>query len=324
MNIKRTLTLPNVSERRHVHILNPAAGNKKFYDASLRVLQNQGDEIIESKIPGEIRTLVAELFTRDPLAHAIVYGGDGTVYETINGIMDSGMSETASFSVIPTGSGNDFSAYANNPDNFSKTDLYKIDIVKATCGDNLYHFANMMNIGFDCSVVKETYTLKKKPLLHGSTAYIAGVLKVLAEKKTMDVQLILSSCCNLANNQPISDVKFNKKILLTACANAQFCGGGFKAAPLASITDSLLDVLVINDVSRLKFFSLVGDYRKGSYISQNGEMRDKFNSVISYIKCKRYEISGAEYFCLDGEIFPTNGNSIKAEVLPGKIFFAAL
>lgn len=307
-----------------MHILNPAAGNRKLYDASLRVLQNQKEEIIESKNPGEIRELVAELFVKDPLAHAIVYGGDGTVYETINGIMDSGMSDTASFSVIPTGSGNDFSAYANNPDNFAKTDLYKISIVKVSCGTFINHYVNMMNIGFDCSVVKETYTLKKKPLLHGSSAYIAGVLKVLAEKKTLDSEITLSGCRDLSSNQPIPDVKLNKKILLTACANAQFCGGGFKAAPLASITDGLLDVLVINNVSRLKFLSLVGDYRNGSYISQSGVMKDKFKSVISYIKCKEYEIKGADLFCLDGEIYSTNGNSIKAEVLPEKIFFAAL
>lgn len=319
------ITLPNVSERRHVHILNPASGGNKYFDAACRAIEKQGGEKLVSDSPGKIREMTAELFSRDPFAHAVIYGGDGSVFEAVNGMMDSGSAATASFSVIPSGSGNDFSAYVNDSGDFNKAELTKIDLIKTNFGDKTLYFANMMNIGFDCAVVKETYTLKKKPFLRGSAAYIAGVLKVLAAKKTFDAKISLSGCVSLGDPFPVNDVCEDKKILLTACANARFCGGGFNAASLASLTDGFMDVLVVNDVTRLKFLSLVGDYRTGEYISPSGEIKDKFGDVISYVRCKKMEISGPEMICLDGEIYETEReNRITAEICGGAVWFAAL
>ena len=319
------LTLPGVSERRHVHILNPASGGQKYYEAARRAVEKQKGEMLVSEKPGQLRELTAELFSRDPFAHAIVYGGDGSVYEAVGGIMDSGKNSTASFSVIPTGSGNDFSAYANDSGVFKKGELNKIDLVKTLCEGEARYFANMMNIGFDCSVVRETYTLKKNPLFQGTAAYIAGVLKVLAVKKTFAADISLNGCVSLADGSALDDVHESKKILLTACANAQFCGGGFRAASLASITDGLMDVLIVNDVSRLKFISLVGDYHNGSYIESDGKIKDSFSQVISYHRCRKMELTGPEYICLDGEIYETDRERrISAEVCPGAVFFAAL
>ncbi|MGN1410806.1 MAG: diacylglycerol/lipid kinase family protein [Eubacteriales bacterium] len=319
------LVLPNVNERRHVHILNPTSGGNKYFDAACRAIEKQGGEKLVSESPGHIRELTADLFSRDPFAHAIIYGGDGSVFEAVNGIMDSGSASTASFSVIPVGSGNDFSSYANDSGDFQKSELTRIDLIKTKFGDDVFYFANMMNIGFDCSVVKETYTLKKKPFLHGSAAYIAGVLKVLAIKKTFDAKIRLTGCVSLDDGSALDDICEDKKLLLTACANSRFCGGGFNAASLASLTDGFMDVLVVNDVTRLKFLSLVGDYRTGEYITSTGEIKDKFRDVIRYIRCKKMEITGPEMICLDGEIYETDReNRITAEVCRDAVWFVAL
>lgn len=320
------LTLPNVSERRHVHILNPASGGSRYFKAAQKAILKSGEEMLLSNKPGEIRRLVCELFKSDPIAHAVVYGGDGTVFEAINGIMDSGMSEFASFSVVPSGSGNDFSKYVNDSNIFRKADLNKIDIVHVTCGEKSWYYANMMNIGFDCSVVNETYELKKKPLLHGSAAYIAGVLKVLAVKKTFRAKIEMQSVVgNLADNGDIMNEKLaDREILLCAVANSRYCGGGFNAAPLAKVDDGYLDTLIINDVTRMKFMSLIGDYRAGTYIDGAGKMKEKFDGVLDYERCEKMSISGADMICLDGEIFHTKGNTLTAEIVKNAIWFAAL
>lgn len=313
------LTIPNVSERRHVHIINPNAGSSRFYESAVSAIKKSGDEMLESNSGEHLKSLVTKLFREDPFAHAVIYGGDGSVYETVNGIMESGNAMTASFSVFPAGSGNDFSAYANDSAGYKKGELNKIDLISVKYGDNTSYFANMMNIGFDCSVVFETYTLKKKPFLKGSAAYIAGVVKTLAVKKTTPITITLSGG---DLKEPIS---MQKDILLTACANGQFCGGGFKSAPLARIDDGIMDVLVVNDISRTKFISMVSNYKRGDYINESGEMLPKFNGVLDYYRCRKMTVSGMKAICLDGEVKSVSEkDTVEVEIIKDALFFAAI
>ena len=323
--------IPGIADRHQVHILNPASGGKhggKAYEAAKRAIENSGGEIRISEKPGGIEDLTAELFTKEPFAHAVVYGGDGTVYEAVNGIMKSGNNRTASFSIIPLGSGNDFSRYANDSDAFKKAELNKIDVIRTTCGDNVRYCMNVMNVGFDCDVVWETYSLKKIPIFRGSMAYIAGVLKVLLKKKTIDARICLSDCAEAKIGECrklTSDTVLEQKVLLTAGANSRYYGGGFYAAPLADLSDGLMDILVVNDVSIPKFLSLVGAYHDGKYIDADGVIAEKFRDVISYRRCRAMEITGPTRYCMDGEIYETGEDrTIRAEVIPGALWFAAL
>ncbi|MBP3393060.1 MAG: hypothetical protein J6M38_00950 [Lentisphaeria bacterium] len=321
--------IPGIADRRQVHILNPASGGTKggkAYEAAKRAIENTGGEIRISEKPGGIEDLTAELFAKDPFSHAIVYGGDGSVYEAVNGIMKSGNSRTGSFSVIPLGSGNDFSRYVNDSGVFQKAELNKIDIIKSTADGVERYCANVMNMGFDCSVVWDTYTLKKYPLLKGSMAYFAGVAVEFLKKRTFDGKVTLFGCEALDpddNKKVTSDEVMDQKILLCACANSRFYGGGFCAAPIASINDGMMDVLVVDDVTRMEFISLVGAYHEGTFIDDHGVMMEKFKKLLKYKRCRAIEITGPERFCLDGEIFRAEGK-IRGEIVPGALWFAAL
>ena len=319
--------LPGIADRRQVHILNPASGGTqggKSYEAAKSAIEKAGGEIRISEKPGGIEELAAEVCAKDPFAHIIVYGGDGSVYEAVNGIMKSGNSRTASFSVIPLGSGNDFSRYVNDSDVFKKAELNKLDLIKCTSGGVERYCANVMNMGFDCEVVRETYTLKKYPFLRGSAAYLAGVLKTLMVKKTIAAKITLEGCVDIGDSsKELADEAIEQRILLTACANSRFYGGGFRAAPIASICDGLMDVLVVNDVPRLRFLMLVGAYHEGTFIDENGVMPKKFSKVLQYKRCRAIELDGPKRFCLDGEVFESDGK-IRGEVVPGALWFAAL
>jgi len=321
----KKITLPNVSERRHVHILNPKSGSQRHVEAARRAIEKTGGEILTSEYKGQITELTAELFAKDPFAHAVIYGGDGTVYEAVNGIMQSGKNATASFSVVPAGSGNDFSTYANDSGVFKKAELAPLDLIRTEAGGKVRYSANVTNMGFDSDVVMETYSLKKIPVFRGPIGYLAGVLKVLAKKKTISAKIIMEGCAD-HDGSPAAQEKmtFEQEILLTACANAQFYGGGFRAAPIASLTDGLMDVLVVNDVSRLKFLSMVGDYHNGTFIEENGELREKFRDILIYRKCRKITIDGPAWFCMDGEVLPTEGTPITAETIQNAVWFAAL
>ncbi len=327
---KVKVALPNIRERHQVHIINPkagrGAGGGNIYSAVEKSVAETGGEIIKSEHPGHIGEIAAEVCAKDPFVHIIAYGGDGTVGETVNGIMNAGAGRTASFSIVPVGSGNDFSAYANDSGVFAKAELNKIDVIRVKCGENVRYFANMMNIGFDCNVVNETYALKQKPFLHGSAAYIAGVAKTLIQKKTFRGKVTLEGVEPFEKDEKLTSTEvFEQKILLTAAANSQYCGGGFRAAPLASLTDGLMDVLVVNNVSRLQFLSLVGAYHAGSYIDENGGMSPRFSEILTYRRCRKITVEGPELYCLDGEVHPTDASrTVEAEVVPGAVWYAAL
>lgn len=317
--------MSNPTERRVVHILNPASGKPGRFDIAKSNVEELGVEFLVSEKIGGITELVENLLREDPYANIVVYGGDGTVNEAVNGIMRSGAAETAAFSVIPMGSGNDFSAYANDTDELSNTEPVKIDLIKTTINGEVRYFANLANVGFDCDVVWETYALKKNPLFRGKMAYIAGVVKVLFKKKTIDAKLTLTDCVDIDSGAPVADVTLEQEVLLAAFANSKFYGGGFKAAPLASVQDGLMDVIAINDVTRLKFISLVGNYKAGNYIDGHGKLMDKFKGIVTYNRCKKAVLTGVERICLDGEIIPTGEDkTVQFEVVPGAIRFASV
>lgn len=307
------IALPNVAERRQVHLINPRACAGKYAETAKRLATETGSEVVFTERAGFAEDYAAELFTRDPFAHLVVYGGDGTTCEAVNGIMRSGRSLTASFSVIPFGSGNDFSAYANAAAGFAKAELVRLDL----CRVGERYFINMLNIGFDCNVVYRATATRSarriKKLFGGKAAYLAGVARELAAKKAVSAEITLDG-----------GEKRTLPILLTACANGRYCGGGFCAAPLADMTDGLMDVLVVNDVTRRKFLALVEDYRTGAYIDADGILQERFEDALMYRRCVEYRVAGIERYCIDGEIVEAEDGEVTVRCEKGAIWFAAL
>ena len=92
-----------------------------------------------------------------------------------------------------------------------------------------------------------------------------------------------------------------KGLLLTTLANGAFCGGGFRSNPRASLDDGLIDCIEVKDVSRTKFLSLVGDYKKGKHLGE------KFKNIVEHFKCKTTDMYFDEEtpVSVDGEIIRT-------------------
>ena len=283
-------------------IINPKAGHGDAVNADINK-----ESIIKytTKSVGDAERYVKECcFNYEGELRFIVCGGDGTLNEVVNGIMSAGANDRAAFSVMPTGSGNDFVRAFKD-----KKGEHLIDLIKY----NGRYAANMLNIGFDCDVVEKTVLYKNKRLISGSSAYILGVVNVLFNKMGKDLKITVT---DYNDNTKIYD----KPVLLSAVGNLPYCGGGFKALPLAEADDGLLDLLIVSKISRIKFISLVGDYRKGSFMNaETSKPTDKFKNIIKYIKCKNILIENTHTVCADGEVEPAS--SVKIEVIPKAIRF---
>lgn len=299
-----------------VHLFNPVAGaGRRFADVRAAV-EKTGEPIFVTENSGHAESLCESLCRDDPDTHIVVYGGDGTVHEAVNGIMRSGHAGTVSFTVVPAGSGNDFSACVNGSAHLAPG-IHEIDLVRVTDpAGNVRYFANSLNMGFDCDVVRETDTLKHKRGLSGSAAYIAGVLVVLARKKPVPLSLTLYGCRPFGAEADLAEpVTIEQSALLCACANGPFCGGGFKGAPLCDLSDGYMDVLAVKNISRARFLSMVGGYHDGTYISPDGVLKPSFAQILSYHQCRRAVLSSPAYYCLDGEVHAPAA-SITVEVVP--------
>ena len=76
---------------------------------------------------------------------------------------------------------------------------------------------------------------------------------------------------------------------MMAICNGQTYGGGFKASPEADMQDGLLDLVLVNKISRLKIARVVNLYKKGEHI-QNGEVLPKLKDILTFRRVKKVEI----------------------------------
>src|ERR687893_324067 len=66
-----------------------------------------------------------------------------------------------------------------------------------------------------------------------------------------------------------SGKKFTIKLTMAVVANGQFLGGGFKVAPHASMSDGLLDLVILKDSGSLKMIDELINMKDGDYSEED-------------------------------------------------------
>ena len=282
------------------HIINPAAGHGIALEAAKK--EASPDAVLYTTTGvGDARRYLAQTLsgiTED--VRIFVWGGDGTIGEVVSGIMDAGAAAHAILTARPAGTGNDFvRIFADTePDTEQRLDLL-------ACGDR--YVLNMMNIGFDCAIADRMNFWKKKPFIRGPLAYICAAVEII-------VKLQKTTMCIRYTDENGEEHTEEGPFLLCAAANGQYCGGGFRGAPTARADDGLAELLIVDMIPRRRILSLIGLYRAGTHVDENGIPVPAIADVLRYVHCRSAHISGMKIVCLDGEILPFD--EIGIEVLP--------
>ncbi|NLP12951.1 MAG: diacylglycerol kinase family lipid kinase [Clostridium sp.] len=273
---------------KHLFIVNPDAGKGKAvrYVESIEKYFQKSKEpyyIEFTKGPGDA-TEIARKHTSTERYRVYSVGGDGTLNEVLNGVMNS----SSSLAVIPSGSGNDF--LRSMGVGFNSSLLYRtingeekyIDVGRV----NDRYFVNVASVGIDAEVVYNARKFKKLPLLSGMGAYVAGIFYTVFKYKSFN------STININN------INYSRQTLLLAVANGKYYGGGMKIAPRADLTDEHFDIYHIDRANPLKIIFLFPKLIKG---------RHESIKEVAYYKSRNVKISSDESFLLniDGEIFET-------------------
>ena len=273
----------------HLFIINPAAGSRdrtKDYSEKIEKLCTERgiDYRIEvSGAPGECARIAREAAQSGEEYRIYACGGDGTLNEVVSGA--AGFDNVA-VTVFSGGSGNDFVKLFSDPQAFFH--LERLLDAEETCFDlikcNDDYSLNICSVGLDARIGTDVANYKRIPLLSGFRAYAAStvvnVIRGIAEHYTVEV-----------NGETI-----DKEMTMICVCNGQYYGGGFHPVPEADPTDGLLDVLIIDKVSRLQVAQVIGKYKAGRY--------QELPNLVRHFKTDRVVIrcDGPTAINLDGEL----------------------
>lgn len=240
----------------------------------------------------------------------IAMGGDGTVHEVVNGIMQVEEKKRPILGVVPVGSGNDFAhaiGIPNEPDRALARalngDPSAIDLGLMTDerGRREY-FDNTLGMGFDTVVTIHSHKL---PVLRGFLMYFAAVVQTI-----------------LLNHNPAhvhietDREQWDDIALMTTLCNGGREGGGFILSPDSKMDDGQLEYVMVRKVTRLMMFRLLPEFMRGTH--------GRFTKHVRMNACKKFSITSdlPLYIHADGEIitsFGSNLHNVNFEVLPGAL-----
>jgi diacylglycerol kinase (ATP) len=295
-------------------IANPVAGSGAGARAIPRIqkLLNEHQievDLVQTEYPGHGIELTKEAASQgyDVIAAA---GGDGTVNEVINGLMEykiAGMNPPA-FSILGAGRGNDLAYSVNVPPDLEhavatliKDHRQRIDIGRVAGGryPQGRYFGNCVGVGFDAVT---TIEVSKMPRLGGFLSFFIAVLKTIF----------------LYYKGPLIKIRYDdheltQHCLMVSIMNGQRLGGGFWTAPNAKQDDGLLDVCIAREVSRRRIFSLIPYFLKGTQETQEEITMGRAAQIAITA------MDGVLPAQTDGEILCTDGNHLEIEVLRSQL-----
>jgi YegS/Rv2252/BmrU family lipid kinase len=266
-------------------------------------------EIVKTEYPWHAAELAREA-AADGFNVVVAAGGDGTVNETINGLMGAKEAGSAlpALGVLSVGRGNDFAFSMGIPAELeagckalANDQRRSIDIGRVVGG--LYpqgrYFGNGVGIGFDAVVGFEALKLKR---LHGFPSYLVAALKTIF----------------LYFHAPQVKITFGDEsrelpALMVSVMNGQRMGGGFMMAPQGRSDDGLLNVCIVQQVSRPQMFSLIAKFMGGTQDADPAVQRIHTRQLLVTAR------QGVLPAHADGETLCVDGNELSVTLLPNQI-----
>lgn len=198
----------------------------------------------------DVGRIAAEVVASGADAVALI-GGDGTVHLGAQVLANSGMP----FGVIPAGTGNDFARGIGVPlgDPAAAADLViagrtrTIDL--AVAKDRF--ITTVVAGGFDSLVNKRANAMSWPK---GSSRYTVATLAELRTFKPLEYVVT------------VDDEVIETKAMLVAVGTGPTYGGGLQICAGAQIDDGLLDVTIIEPVSRMTLLQLFPKLSKGTHV----------------------------------------------------------
>lgn len=285
--------------------VNPVAGSSKgraVGEQVLKLISEAGHEVInlsgESMVSAKDR--IDNAIYRSAIDVLVLVGGDGMAHLGANACAQ----KSIPMAIVPAGSGNDAASVLGMPMGDTKTCVeyilqnlnapVSVDALKISHGVKNTWALGSVSAGFDAlaNARANQLTWPKGPLRY----YVAMLLE-LAKFKPIKYQAVLDGTAR------------NFEAMLCVVSNTGVFGGGMLVVPNASVTDGLLDVLLVKKMSRVKFVTIFPKVYKGTHITDKD---------VELVKVSKISIEAGEMpIYADGEY--VGQAPFEAEVIKGAL-----
>lgn len=263
---------------------------------------------------------------RDALADGVRYlaavGGDGTVHEVANGLLnareerDRGQAGTRpqdrgiggpALAVVPIGTGNDFAKLVGplgdleaSLDIVAGGTLRRLDACRAVWSGSTHWFVNAAGTGIDVEVVRQ---LLRKRMGPGVLTYVAALLRALVRYRAIPLRVRLD------------DRVAELEAMIVAAGNGRSVGGGFWLCPNAEPDDGRFDICIVRRTSYIESLRVLPMILRGTHAKHPKVEMHRANRV-------EIEALGPDplFFQLDGELHePPDARTLIFEMVPGAL-----
>jgi len=285
--------------RKLLVIYNPNASNGR----SKKILPEVQNYFLKKNI--EIETLLTEAqgHGMDLVSGAdfnsydgvIAAGGDGTLFEVINGYFSNKSKKRIPIGVLPTGTGNSFSIdlglgvakWKEAIDLISLNKPRKVDVGCFKAKNKTYYYLNILGLGFVSDVGKTAIRLKSL----GNLSYTIGVIYQTIFLKSHQLKIEY-------------DGKFlEQENIFVEISNSRYTAN-FLMAPQAKIDDGYLDVTLLKKVTRRRLLACFPKVFTGEHVHL--EEVETFQA-----KEIRIESDVSKILAPDGELYCTTPVEVK-------------
>jgi YegS/Rv2252/BmrU family lipid kinase len=286
-------------------IVNPVSGLKKslkvYYEAKNHFEESKfNTSLFVSKYPNHIKEYVSKI-DKNMFDRIVIFGGDGTINEVVNGLYDSNNLQSFKIGVIPTGSGNSVA---------HDTDLLDVKVaIQKSVGSNVMKM-DVNQVDFDSFTRLSVSILgwgmfsfgnirAEKLRILGPIRYDVASIITLLEKKIHKAEIVIEGVPKLL-----------ECAFIVGC-NSKHTGKGMIVAPKGGFSDKKIDLITVGkDVSRFQVFDIFQKVYKGTHIDL---------PYVENIQVDSFKIDPGQksFYNIDGDIVESQKASVR--VIPEAI-----
>jgi len=252
-----------------VFVVNPASANgstgRRWPEIAARAAAvGLHGATLMSERPGDVAALT-ERAVADGAAVIVAVGGDGTVFEAVNGLARSGAADRVELAVLPRGTGTDFVRSLRLPRKLDEAievartgtaraiDLGRAHYVAWDGAKGEAYFANFGGAGISGAIARRANSTSKA--MGGRLSFVWATVAVFARWKSTEIGVTVDG---ERRSGPMFEV---------LAMNGDYTAGGMWAAPEAEPDDGLFDVLLIGDVTKADFVVTFPKIYRGTHLA---------------------------------------------------------
>jgi YegS/Rv2252/BmrU family lipid kinase len=271
-------------------------------------------ELAETARAGHAREL-ARGVAKNGTRLVVAIGGDGTISETIDGLLDGNgaVPDGVEFGLVAIGTGNDYRRSLGLADDFladiarlggareRALDVGRVTYLGHDGRHAARHFANVASFGLSGATVRALDRAVVPRLLGPRFLFFWSSASTLLAYRFQDVQLTIDNVFS----EPC-------RIALVAVAIGSHFGAGMKIAPDADAADGLFDVVIVRGDSKAHLIKSMPQLYDGSHVN---------NRAVTILRGRRVTATplGADAVLLEADGEAPGRLPASFEILPGAL-----